>query len=54
MDVWASLDHKLRYNKNIKNSDKIAEELRQCAEAISAIDYHMQRIRNRIETETEN
>lgn len=51
MDFWASLEHKMRYKKNIKDADDIANELKLCAEAINAIDYRMQDIRNRIERE---
>ncbi len=50
MDFWASLEHKMRYKKNIENAEEIAEELRVCSEAINAIDYRMQDIRNRIGT----
>ena len=51
MDFWASLEHKVRYKKNLApGAEPIAEELRQCAELISAVDIHMQQIRDRIET----
>lgn len=49
MDFWASLEHKMRYKKDIENADEIAQELKLCAEAINAVDYRMQDIRNRIE-----
>lgn len=49
MDFWASLDHKLRYKKNIENEEEIMEKLRQSAEAIAALDNEMQAIRNMIE-----
>jgi putative GTP pyrophosphokinase len=49
MDFWASLEHKLKYKKNIKNDDKIAKELLECANTISAMDMKMQEIRNMIE-----
>ncbi len=49
MDFWASLEHKMRYKKDVKNPEEIAEELRLCSEAISTIDYRMQEIRNKIE-----
>lgn len=49
MDFWASLEHKVKYKKVIGgDAEEISEELRQCAEAISRIDYRMQSIRNRI------
>ncbi len=50
MDFWASLEHKMRYKKNVENADDIAEELKLCSDAINAIDYRMQDIRNRIGT----
>lgn len=49
MDFWASVDHKLRYKKDVKNEEVITERLRVCAEAISALDEEMQNIRNMIE-----
>ena len=49
MDFWASLEHKMKYKKDIEDANEIAEELRICAEAISEIDHKMQEIRNRIE-----
>lgn len=49
MDFWASLDHKLKYKKNVKNSELIVEELRKCADTISGVDLRMQEIRNMIE-----
>lgn len=49
MDFWASLEHKMRYKKNVENAEDIAQELKLCADAINAIDYRMQDIRNRIE-----
>lgn len=52
MDFWASLDHKLRYKKNIANSDEIAAELKECADEIAILDKRMQEIRHRIERES--
>lgn len=49
MDFWASLDHKLHYKKDLPNAEEISEELRQCAEVITALDERMEIIRNRIE-----
>ena len=49
MDFWASLEHKMRYKKDVENAEEIARELKLCAEAINTIDYRMQDIRNRIE-----
>ncbi len=49
MDFWASLDHKLRYKKNIDNQDIIVAELKECADTISDMDCRMQQIRYMIE-----
>ena len=35
MDFWASLDHKLKYKKDVRNPELIVEELRKCADIIS-------------------
>ena len=49
MDFWASLEHKVRYKKEITERDsEIYEELKNCAEEISKLDIRMQEIRNRI------
>ncbi len=48
MDFWASLEHKLKYKKDIDNTDEIELQLRACADSIEALDYQMQEIRNKI------
>lgn len=50
MDFWASVEHKLRYKKNIKNPELIAERLKEYAEIITHVDMGMQEIRSQIET----
>lgn len=54
MDFWASLDHKLRYKKDIKNSEEIAAELKECADAIAGLDLRMQEIQHRIDKDNES
>lgn len=49
MDFWASVDHKLRYKKNVVDEQLIMEKLRVCADSITEIDEEMQRIRGMIE-----
>lgn len=49
MDFWASLDHRLRYKKDLANEEEIVEKLRQCADVITGLDNEMQQIRNMIE-----
>lgn len=53
MDFWASLEHKLKYKKNIENAEEISKELQRCAEASSQLDLRMQALRDRIEAERE-
>lgn len=53
MDFWASLDHQMKYKKDIEESDEIVAELTECAEMIAAVDLRMQRIREKID-EKEN
>lgn len=53
MDFWASLEHKLKYKKNIENAEEISKELQRCAEASSQLDLRMQVLRDRIEAERE-
>ena len=49
MDFWASLEHKMRYKKDLNCAEEIAEELKECAEESARLDARMQRIRARIE-----
>ncbi len=51
MDFWASLDHQLKYKKEVVNEKEISEELRQCAEVIAQTDQKMYEIRQKIELE---
>ena len=48
MDFWASLDHHLRYKKDVKDAQEIENELRRCADVISQTDEDMLKIRKRI------
>lgn len=51
MDFWASLEHKLRYKKNIDPAilEELQTELSRCAEESAALDMRMQKIREKIE-----
>ena len=49
MDFWASLEHKLKYKKDIYNAQVISQDLCFCAELISQLDGRMQQIRERLE-----
>lgn len=50
MDFWASLEHKLRYKKNIPEAEAelLAVELEECARISEALDQRMESIRDRI------
>ena len=48
MDFWSSLEHQMKYKKNIKNQQIIVEELKKCAEQIATTDINMLAIRNMI------
>lgn len=49
MDWWASLEHKIRYKKDIEITDDIVEELKNCAEAAAVLDSRMENIESKIE-----
>lgn len=49
MDFWASLDHQMKYKKDLDDSGEISEELKECAEIIAQTDIKMQSIRRKIE-----
>ena len=48
MDTWASLEHHLRYKKQIKNEALIGAELKRCADELESTDLSMQTIRDLI------
>lgn len=56
MDFWASLEHKLRYKKNIpeEEASRISGELIECANISAELDNRMQDIRKQISTYNEN
>ena len=51
MDSWASLEHHLKYKKNIANTDIIVAELKRCADEMASTDVSMQTIRDLIISE---
>ena len=51
MDFWASLEHQLRYKKNldkIEGYETISDELQKCSRNITETDNHMQAIKDMI------
>ncbi|MDO5549544.1 MAG: GTP pyrophosphokinase family protein [Lachnospiraceae bacterium] len=51
MDFWASLDHQLKYKKELVDGSSISEELKGCADVIAQTDVKMLEIRKRIEAQ---
>ena len=46
MDCWASLEHQMRYKKDVKDTMLIASELKRCADEMASSDLTMQTIRD--------
>ena len=49
MDFWASLEHQVKYKKELKDTKEIERELKECADTIAATDVQMMNIRNKID-----
>ena len=45
MDFWASVDHKLRYKKEVKHPEVVLERLKKCADSLADMDEEMEAIR---------
>jgi len=54
MDFWASLEHQIKYKKNIPNESEVIEELKNCASDICELDQRMLDIRKKLEEGTED
>ena len=56
MDFWASLEHKLRYKKNINEAliKKLSKELESCAEESTKLDRRMLVVRKKIQEASES
>ena len=49
MDFWASLEHQMKYKREIPDQQHIVEQLKSCAEDIARVDREMMDIRRRLE-----
>ena len=51
MDFWASVEHQLRYKKNLPEDvlEDLSFELRECANISSSLDYRMEVIKSRLD-----
>lgn len=50
MDYWASLEHQMKYKKDIPDAELVSSELKECAERIAETDNRMLELRRRIES----
>lgn len=50
MDFWATLEHGMKYKREVKDADRIVAELKDCAEQVYALDTRMQELKERIRT----
>ena len=48
MDFWASLEHDMKYKKEVKDCDRIVAELKACADTIADTDCRMMQLRDQI------
>lgn len=51
MDFWASLEHQLRYKKDVDFTADMAKELSDCAELSAELDARMDALRDQVESE---
>ena len=51
MDLWASLEHEMKYKHHIRNAPLIEQELKRCADELASCDISMQTIRKLIREE---
>lgn len=54
MDFWASLEHKMKYKKDVDDAEAIVAQLRECADTIALLDHQMQDLRNKIDRDGES
>ena len=49
MDCWASIEHQLKYKRDIPNQELVIQELKRYADEIASTDLSLQTIRDLIE-----
>lgn len=52
MDFWATLEHQLRYKKDVEFTEEMADELYKCAQLSADLDIRMQNLRNKVNSAT--
>ena len=50
MDFWASLEHQMKYKKDVPGSEDLVNRLSQIADRINQTDMEMQEIREEIQS----
>ncbi len=51
MDFWASLEHKMKYKKTIRDAEEISIRLKECADNLASMDEEMESIRHQIDND---
>ena len=54
MDFWASLEHQMKYKREIPDQQHIVAQLKSCAEDIARVDMEMMDIRRRLEASVDD
>lgn len=49
MDFWASLEHQIKYKKNVDHAESVIARLKECADEIAHVDETMQEIRTEMD-----
>ena len=49
MDFWASLEHHMKYKKDIRNPEVVSDEMRYASDLINQLDKRMMQIREKID-----
>jgi putative GTP pyrophosphokinase len=49
MDYWASLEHQMKYKRELPEQEEIVKQLKECAEDIYQVDMKMMGVRRRVE-----
>ena len=50
MDFWASLEHQIKYKKNVEHAEKVIARLKECADEIAHVDETMLEIRTEMDS----
>lgn len=45
MDTWASVEHRMKYKKDVSNDKVIVDELKRCADELASVDLSLQTLR---------